>query len=160
MGVWNMIQEWSIEAVFGNHEAALLQEREHYPSSLVRWVQSLPLWIDGHSVVEDRVQSWRVIHAGVNPFNIQETTRANAIVLRRWPDDRNRHNPFWWELYSGDALIIYGHDAARGLQDHRPRTLGLDSGCVYGNGLTGYVIEASELIHVPSQRVYVPIRRT
>ena len=160
MGVWRIIQQWSIEAVFGNHEAALLQESEHYPSTLVRWVESLPLWIEGQSLVEDKLQSWRVIHAGVNPFHIQETTRANAIVLRRWPDDQDTQNPFWWELYSGDALIIYGHDAARGLQDHRPRTLGLDSGCVYGNGLTGYVIESSELIHVPSQRVYVPIRRS
>lgn len=158
MGVWRLIQAWSIEAVFGNHEVALLQERLLYPNALIHWVESLPLWIDGQSSVQGQIQSWRVIHAGVNPFNIEETTRVQAILLRRWPDDRNLQNPFWWALYSGEPLIIYGHDAARGLQDHRPRTLGLDSGCVYGNGLTGYVIESSTLIHIPSQQVYVPIK--
>ena len=36
-------------------------------------------------------------------------------------------------------MVIYGHDARRGPQDHRPYTLGLDTGCVYGGQLTGYV---------------------
>ena len=116
IGVWRIIQEWSLEAVFGNHEAALLQESEKYPSTLIDWINTLPLWIDGQSNVMGHTQRWRVIHAGVNPFDIEKTTRAQAIVLRRWPDDRDLKNPFWWELYSGQPLIIYGHDAVRGLQ--------------------------------------------
>ena len=35
--------------------------------------------------------------------------------MRRWPDDLNIKNPFWWEEYKRNKLIIYGHDARRGL---------------------------------------------
>ena len=65
--------------------------------------------------------------------------------------------------FGGDIqkrLISDGHDARRGLQDHRPKTLGLDSGCVYGNGLTGYLLEDNKLVHVPSQQVYVDVRQS
>ena len=79
-----------------------------------------------------------------------ETTRSQAVRLRRWPDDDDPSNPFWWQCYAGDRLVIYGHDAMRGLQDHRPRTLGLDTGCVYGGRLTGYLIEADRIVTVPS----------
>lgn len=157
LGVWDLIKTWSLEGVLGNHEAALLRETDDYPADLVTWVESLPLWIDGVSEVKGRNQAWRVVHAGVNPHDINETTRAQAIVLRRWPNDSQQQNPFWWSLYTGEALIIYGHDAQRGLQDHRPKTLGLDSGCVYGNGLTGYIVETDTLVHVPSQQIYVPV---
>ena len=44
--------------------------------------------------------------------------------------------------------MLYGHDAKRQLQDHRPHTLGLDSGCVYGFQLTGYLLEEDTLYHV------------
>ena len=74
--------------------------------------------------------------------------------LRRWPDDDNLDNPFWWECYTGDKLVIYGHDAVRGLQDHRPRTLGLDTGCVYGGVLTGYLLEDDRIVSVPAMSRY------
>jgi diadenosine tetraphosphatase ApaH/serine/threonine PP2A family protein phosphatase len=54
-------------------------------------------------------------------------------------------------------LVVYGHDAVRGLVDHRPRTLGIDTGCVYGRQLTGYLLEADQLISADAQRVYRPV---
>ena len=156
LGVWRLIQSWGLEGVFGNHDAVLLQQSERYPRPLCEWIQGLPLWIDGEyqSIVGTRF--WRAIHAGVNPQEMDLTTREQAITVRRWPDDSNNSNPFWWQLYSGPRLVIYGHDAKRGLQDHRPKTLGLDTGCVYGNGLTGYVLEEDRLIHL-SSATYVPV---
>ena len=50
--------------------------------------------------------------------------------------------------------MIYGHDAVRGLQDHRPRTLGLDTGCVYGGVLTGYLLEDDRIVSVPAMSRY------
>jgi serine/threonine protein phosphatase 1 len=108
------------------------------------WLSTLPLFIEG--------QGWLVVHGGLNPAG--ETTAEQAVRLRRWPDDKEASNPYWWELYRGDRLIIYGHDAVRGLQDHRPRTLGLDTGCVYGGELTGFIIETGELITVPALEAY------
>ena len=36
--------------------------------------------------------------------------------------------------------MIFGHDSGRGLQ-RGPRSLGLDTGCVYGNVLTAAIID-------------------
>jgi len=43
------------------------------------------------------------------------------------------------------------------VDSHRPRTLGLDSGCVYGKTLTGYLLEEDRLIQVPAARVHKPV---
>ena len=51
-------------------------------------------------------------------------------------------------------MVIYGHDARRGLVDRRPHTLGLDTGCVYGGCLTGFVIESGEILQVNAARSY------
>ena len=78
---------------------------------------------------------------GGQSLHQKETTRREAVTLRRYPNDNNDKSPFWWQVYSKNRLIIYGHDAKRERKRHRPKTLGLDSGCVYGNGLTGYLLE-------------------
>ena len=158
MGVWSLIQEWDLEAVIGNHDLVFLNtESKGYPKSLRKWLKRLPIWIDGKYTDQNRKVKWRAVHAGVNPFKPKQTKREEAVTLRRYPNDRNEKFPFWWELYEKKRLIIYGHDAKRGLQDHRPKTLGLDTGCVYGNGLTGYLLEEDRLIHVPSQQIYVDV---
>ena len=101
-------------------------------------------------------ENWIAVHAGINPLG-GVTSRRHALVLRRWPNDKDQSNPFWWELYSGHKLIIYGHDAVRGLQDNRPRSLGLDTGCVYGGRLTGYLLEEDILLQVNAKQAYCPI---
>ena len=121
---------------------------EGFPSlGALHWLAGLPLRIDG--------DGWSVVHGGVNPTG-GRTTVGQYLNLRRWPDE-NPENPFWWKLYTGTTLIIYGHDARRGLQDHRPRTLGLDTGCVYGGRLTGFVWETGEILQVQAARAYCPV---
>lgn len=158
LGVWTLIKKWNLEAVIGNHDVVLGNAMPvHYPAELKRWIEQLPLWLTGKCKRGDGTIKWRAIHAGVHPLKPKKTTFRQAITLRRFPDDKRTSNPFWWELYTKKRLVIYGHDARRGLQDHRPKTLGLDTGCVYGNGLTGYILEEDRLVHVPSQQVYVPV---
>lgn len=148
-GTWSLVQRWRAESVLGNHDVAEIERAEHgistVPREAVDWLRSLPLTIEG--------DGWLAVHGGLNP-NGDPPTRELAIRARRWPDDSDPTNPFWWELYKGDRLILYGHDAKRGLQDHRPRTLGLDTGCVYGNQLTGYLLETDELIQIHAAAVY------
>lgn len=153
--VWKLIKKWNMEAVMGNHEVKMLRDYRKSPSTkwsaeMMDWIEALPLWIEE--------EHFFVVHAGVNPHSREDTTRSTALVVRRWPKDTlnkdQEKNPFWWKLYRGDKLIIYGHDAKRKLQDHRPFTLGLDSGCVYGKKLTGYLLEENEIIQVKAKRSY------
>ena len=157
-GVWRLIQQWNLEAVVGNHDLVLLKEKgTGIPEALLTWIKGLPLSIDGTCKRDAICINWTAVHAGVNPIEPDKTTFREAVTLRRYPNDSSDRLPFWWQIYNQDRLIIYGHDAKRGLQDHRPRTLGLDTGCVYGNGLTGYILEENRLVHVPSQRAYVDV---
>jgi diadenosine tetraphosphatase ApaH/serine/threonine PP2A family protein phosphatase len=165
--VWKLIKKWDMEAVMGNHEVKMLRDhrKSHFTKwseEMIDWIEALPLWIEE--------QDFFVVHAGVDPYCRERTTRKTALVVRYWPKNSERkefdedhdleqnEDPFWWELYQGDKLIIYGHDARRKLQDHRPFTLGLDSGCVYGGKLTGYLLEEKELIQVQAKRNYVRIK--
>jgi len=158
LGVWVLIQRWKLEAVVGNHDLVLCKDMPaRYPEELKTWIETLPLWLTGKCKRDDVTIKWRAVHAGVNPLKPKQTSLREATILRRYPNDKSIRNPFWWELYTKNRLVIYGHDAKRGLQDHRPKTLGLDTGCVYGNGLTGYILEEDRLVHIPSQQVYVTV---
>ena len=81
-------------------------------------------------------------------FYGEATDPDTMMNVRRWPDDSKKSNPFWWELYQRDKLVIYGHDSLRGLKDNRPYTLGLDNGCVYNGVLAGYILEQDRLVTV------------
>jgi hypothetical protein len=70
----------------------------------------------------------------------------------------------WHELHQGPELIIFGHDAKQGLfrktlESGRPICVGLDTGCTYGHGLTGYFPELDKALQVRSKRLYFDIRR-
>ncbi|MDP2304922.1 MAG: metallophosphoesterase [Pseudomonadota bacterium] len=151
-GVWDIIVEHQAEAVLGNHDARVLDvlnipgDSAHHraaralPEEALVWTANLPLFLEG--------PCWIGVHAGLHPdLGIAGTTRTMAITLRRWPDDLDHANPFWFNVWKGPERVFYGHDAVRGLQVH-PRSVGLDSGCVYGNPLSGYLLEEERLIQV------------
>jgi len=76
----------------------------------------------------------------------------------RSPYDREPEGcpaPFrpWDEFYRGDAIVVHGHWASRG-HYRNERTMGLDSGCVYGGPLTAWCQETDRIVQVPhrSQR--------
>ena len=55
----------------------------------------------------------------------------------------------WDELYTGPALVVHGHWAQRGYYRGK-RTMGLDSGCVYGGSLTAWCQEEDRIVQIPS----------
>ena len=158
-GVWELVQAWGCASVLGNHDLAVLERaaagRETgLPPACLDWLARLPLFLEGTGPMGP----WLAVHAGVHPqLGPVGTDRRRATVLRRWPDDSDKASPFWWQLWSGPPLVIYGHDAVRGLLDRRPHSLGLDSGCVYGGQLTGFLVEEGRLLQVPAARAYAPV---
>lgn len=57
----------------------------------------------------------------------------------------------WDELYAGATLIVHGHWARRG-HYRGPRTIGLDSACVYGGKLTAWCQQDDTIVQVPCRR--------
>lgn len=53
----------------------------------------------------------------------------------------------WDSLYRGELLVVHGHWAWRG-HYRGSRTLGLDSGCVYGGPLTAWCLEEDRVVQV------------
>lgn len=66
----------------------------------------------------------------------------------------------WFELREPGPLIAFGHWAR--LDPERARRADLrflDTGCVYGRQLTGWLVEEDRLISVPARRTYWPLPR-
>lgn len=155
-GVWDIITQTGAVSVLGNHDAFVLKRwrrrgQRLAPPDAIDWLATLPLTLAG--------PGWLAVHAGLPPSgDLHALTPHIATMIRRWPDDSDPSLPFWWEAYTGPGLVIYGHDARRQLVDRRPLTLGLDTGCVYGKSLTGYLLEADRLLSVPARAAYCPVR--
>ena len=57
----------------------------------------------------------------------------------------------WDDWYAGAERVVHGHWAQRGHYVGR-RTLGLDSGCVYGGALTAWCVEEDRIVQVDGNR--------
>lgn len=149
VGVWKLIRDWEAEAVLGNHDDAVLRTwtpGRELPKKAFRWLRRRPYLLT--------TRRWLAVHAGVHPNKPKRTDAHTAMHVRRWPAEQPEH-PYWWERYRGDRLVVHGHDARNGLIDRRPYTLGLDTGCVKGGRLTGYLLEKDRVVSVRARRAYV-----
>ena len=175
--VWEVIQNTEAEMVLGNHDDRLLRQlrkwiegkdpkfgrpeqkftlSELLPAAdqLLPWLHDCPLFIEE--------EEFLMVHAGVNPEGGRAaTTREQFLRIRTWPPTEGTVGPRWYEFYEPDErLLIFGHDAPGGLVVRRhhakglPYILGLDSGCVYGGKLSGYLFEEDEIVQVTSRRSY------
>ncbi len=106
----------------------------------------------------------RVVHAGLDPdvpFEAQTPDTLMRIRTVRAGDE----TVLWGARYAGPPHVVFGHNAAPGLQLH-PWATGLDTGCVYGGRLTALVLSEGEpvpsdleerqarLVSVPARRVW------
>ncbi|CAC5425373.1 unnamed protein product [Mytilus coruscus] len=162
-------------AVRGNHDEAVIkqclsrQERADYivPDKYkwitelvaddIRFLQELPYTI--HIPSKNSV----IVHGGLVPGTpLEEQDYTNFITMRSLFKDGDTLTASanrligkpWASLWQGPEHVYFGHDAARKLQQYSYAT-GLDTGCLYGNCLTGIFLDSQKMIHVKAKRVYV-----
>jgi hypothetical protein len=91
----------------------------------------------------------RIVHAGLVPGIAMEAQspqtmmriRTVRVPLRRGKSE----NRLWGACFAGPPQVVFGHNAAPGLQLH-PWATGLDTGCVYGGWLTAMVLAHAQRI--------------
>ena len=164
------IEDERFRAVLGNHDRAILRylrgkkknlkesqkkalaELEEDADRYFLFLQSLPTMID--------LGSHLVVHAGLRPGVALSKQKAGDLTeLRTLGRDRtSRKGTPWYEVYDGEKIVLFGHWPAANPRRAR-RAIGLDTGCVYGNRLTAYIIETGEFVSVQARRAYDPPKR-
>jgi len=100
------------------------------------------------------------VHAGLLPgVALREQRQEHLLNLRSisadgTPSKRVEDGAPWATHWRGPELVIFGHDAMRGLQKH-PNAFGLDTGCVYGGKLTAYSLPEGRFFSVKARRTYM-----
>ena len=118
-----------------------------------KWLADLPLWLEleEHDAL--------VVHAGLLPdLPLEEQDPYDLMNMRSILDDGTGSRSYddgtpWAQCWPGPRLVVFGHDAVRGLQVH-PHAVGLDTGCVYGGWLTGVWLPGRDLVSVPARAAY------
>lgn len=159
-GVVRYVAGRGFESLMGNHDRDYLENwkkkdsyrrlRADLGRDLHRWLARRPLYIE-----DDR---FIAVHAGLMPERHPSRTPPHILLnIRTWDgrgaDLAHPDNPPWYDFYSGDRPVFYGHWARKGL-NLRANTIGLDSGVVYGRALSAYILESKELIQEAADRVY------
>ncbi len=87
-----------------------------------------------------KIKNLTILHAGL-PKNfhlksILSEDEADRLNTHRYETDKKGRKVFWSDLYSGgDGFIVYGHTPFKDIKVD-DFSLGIDTGCVYGNKLT------------------------
>ncbi|MCB0279659.1 MAG: metallophosphoesterase [Calditrichaeota bacterium] len=101
-----------------------------------------------------------VIHAGLDPkYSIEEQSESDIVSIRildtiskSYVKRDQKGNP-WYFYYHGDERIIYGHSAAQSIRLHK-NTICIDTGCLYGEKLTAYILPDERFVSVKAKQVY------
>ena len=102
------------------------------------------------------------MHAGLVPGVALDAQSPKDLVSMRSirPDgtasSRYEHGVPWASRWTGPELVLFGHDAVRGLQQW-PHAIGLDTGCVYGGSLSGMLLPEREIVSVKAERAWLPV---
>jgi serine/threonine protein phosphatase 1 len=144
--------------VMGNHEWKHVQGHDGESHRIVRWqcgpelyeravawMRGLPLFLE--------LQNLIVIHWGLEP-GVALADQDPAVLLglpagEQRLKDKLAGKP-WFDAYDGSRLVVFGHHSwAAGIR--RGLTFGIDTGCVYGQKLTGLLLPGLKPVSVPAR---------
>lgn len=160
------IDDQRFAAVIGNHDRALRQHWRGEPGRLTKeqritagqlepdrerysaYLRSLPFTVN--------LGSHLVVHAGVRPgVPLRRQMASDMTEMRTMgANPSSRKGIPWYKVYRGQRIVLFGHWPAK-TPRLAARAIGLDTGCVYGGRLTGYVIELNQFVSVPARRAYI-----
>lgn len=177
----------SILSVRGNHDQIVLDQRAMHETrqpleAKNKWIGSIkPRYISYLSVLpySIKIPSLKtiVVHAGLDPSleDPAETTPKNLmltmrnIIVHKDPKSEavkyectksTQKGACWANFWPGPEHVYFGHDAKRRLQNDHEFATGLDTGCVYGDSLTGIYIKGPKkgtFVSVKAKCAYEPI---
>ncbi|MFU8847315.1 MAG: metallophosphoesterase [Opitutales bacterium] len=175
-GVLELVREYQVEAILGNHELRLLRAREEKRKDLLKdydlptmkklsskdwdFLETLPKFEYGPT--RDVV----LVHGGFLPNqpwqtqNVDLITRIQVIDKDGNPAKRSDAPDAkpWADYWGGQPFVIYGHTPRPNVLE-RPGSIGIDTGCVYGGHLTAYIIEDQSLVQVRARKAYAHSKR-
>ena len=170
LGVLDIVRRTGAVLVRGNHEQKLIEWHEEaalllrgespapspFPVGRLHRVLAQTLRPVDWTLLQTAPYSFdlpdhgaRVVHGGVDPSvgwsNQDPGTILRIRTVRTATGERGKRDVLWGSVYNGPPQIVFGHNAAPGLQLH-PWATGLDTGCVYGGRLTALVLAPGQKV--------------
>ncbi|ANM32201.1 hypothetical protein ABI59_10775 [Acidobacteria bacterium Mor1] len=160
----------TLEGLFAAEDGAALLDRLRRQPLLV-FLPSPGAGPDVWAVHAGVHPGWHDLHQAAARINgspeahdddwLQHPDTAFATQVRCCAADGERHKHFgppeacpvgsgpWDSFYRGEATVIHGHWGTRG-HYRTAKTIGLDSGCVYGGALTAWCQDEDRIVQVPA----------
>lgn len=190
-GVVRLVRQLGAHAVQGNHDEAHVRYRRHLASGERAPLHGdlariSPMFRAVHESLADDDVAWLaatptlarlggdliLVHAGLRPGRpLEAPDRPRTLRWLHRDDGRMltmeerdaapEAAVHWSERWQGPWSVIYGHHAQPAVVA-RPRSLGIDTSCVYGGMLTAACFDslapgaAPRLVQVPAARRYWP----
>jgi len=98
----------------------------------LNWMESLPTFYED--------EKYFYVHAGINPnYPLEQQSEQDLLWIR---------NPFLNSDRNFGKTIVFGHTPLKSVLI-KPNKIGIDTGCVFGYGLTAFNTETNEFFNQP-----------